>query len=67
MNDLWLMSVGLTCSVIFFSGMYFQYKIGSTRNRVGNFCMFWELRQKVSNNFHSQILFVTEAVRFAAS
>ena len=32
---------------------------------MGDFCMFWELRQKVSNNFHGQILFVAEAIRFA--
>ena len=38
---------------------------GSTRNRVGDFCMFWELRQKVSNNFHGQVLFVAESIRLA--
>lgn len=27
MIDLWIMTVGLICSVIFLSGMYFQYKI----------------------------------------
>src|SRR4030065_752056 len=38
---------------------------GSTRIRMGDFCMIRERWQKMRNDLHGQVLFLAEAVRLA--
>src|SRR3989344_9351041 len=40
-------------------------KRGSTRKRVGDFCMIRERWQKMRNDLHGQVLFVAEAIGLA--
>ena len=42
-----------------------DYFSGSTRIRVGHFCMIQERWQKMRNNLHRQVLFIAEAIRLA--
>src|SRR3989344_529918 len=48
-----------------FPGLPNSMIYGSTRKRVGDFCMIRERWQKMRNDLHGQVLFVAEAVRLA--